>query len=322
MLDTTPVLFDYPNSRHNAFVMMRFQDTPQHHEILASIRSALRIYGVNGLRADDKSYADSLWANVKAYMHACDVGIAVFERIRNDEFNPNVSIELGYMMSQRKPVLLLKDANLHPLPSDIVGQLYRTFDSYSIGPSITPSIVDWLRDIGIAKSAAEKLLLFVSCGGTCRCAMAKIALERVLAGRQLPYQLRIMAIAHAFGDAQQASRGARRAVYETYGSDYLESHRVTRQCSGILEDADLILAMGDNLRVGLPPHKTFGFNQFFGQSGDVLNPWPDSEDEAAQARYATCMKHIKTVIDGSVDRIVDHLSSMPSAVGMPSQARR
>ncbi len=193
-----PVLFDYPNPRLNAFLMMRFREDQQYQTILESLRQSLRYYGVNGLRADDKSYAGSLLANVKSYIDACSLGVAVFEQIDEADFNPNVSLELGYMMALGRPVLLLKEQHLKTLPTDIVGQLYRTFDIFDIESTIRQSVHDWLRDVGIAKSSPQKLILFVSYGGTCRCAMAKIALEQALSKRQLPYPLRVMSIAYSF----------------------------------------------------------------------------------------------------------------------------
>lgn len=163
------------------------------------------------------------------------------------------------MLAQNKPILLLKEKRLKTLPTDVVGQLYRSFDSYDIGSTVQPSIKEWLRDIGIVKSQAERQLLFVSYGGTCRCAMAKIALEQAQKGRHLPYNLRVMSVAHAFGGTNEASKGARRAIYEAYGEDYLQSHRVIRRNAGLLKDADLILIMEDALKEGMPENKTFNF---------------------------------------------------------------
>ena len=306
--DSSPVLFDYPKASSNVFIMMRFRDTKQHREILAALRDALSYYGLNGLRADDKNYSDSLWSNVKSYLDACDSGIAVFEQIEDDDFNPNVSLELGFMMALKKPVLLLKEKHLKALPADVVENLYRTFDSYDVSASVRPSVLQWLRDMGIAKSAAERVVLFVSYGGTCRCAMAKVALDQALANRQLPYRLRVISVAHKFGGTDEASRGARRAVYDTYGSDLLERHRVTRRNPGLLADADLVLVMEEQLREGLPTDKTFGFNDFLGLHGDVQNPWPDDEDDAAHARYRDCMRDVRAALDKGADRILNYLA--------------
>lgn len=306
--DSSPVLFDYPNAASNAFIMMRFRQTKQHQAILDELRKTLKYYGLNGLRADDKSYSDTLWSNVKSYMDACDWGIAVLDQIEDDDFNPNVSLELGYMMALKKPVLLLKENRLKVLPSDIVGNLYKTFDPYDIPNTIRSAVLEWLRDIGIAKSSAERILVFVSEGGTCRCAIAKVALEQSLLKRQLPYKLRVVSMAHKFGGTNEASQGARRVTYEGYGRDLLEHHKVTRRNPGLLADADLILVMEDRLREGLPSEKTFGFNEFLGLQGDVKNPWPD-DDEAAHERYQNCMRVIQSALNQGGNNILEYLDN-------------
>ncbi len=51
------------------------------------------------------------------------------------------------------------------------------------------------------------------------------------------------------------------------------------------------------------------FNEFFGLKGDVPNPWPDDEDDAARKRYRTCMSHLKGVIEHGLDPIVEYLDA-------------
>ena len=308
--DSSPVLFDNPNPATNVFLMMRFSDTDKHREILEAVRDALKYYGLHGLRADDKTYSESLWSNVKSYMDACDSGVVVFEQIEVADFNPNVSLELGYMMANKKQVLLLKEKHLKALPADVMGHLYKPFDSFAIPGTIRPSVLAWLRDVGVAKSPGERVVLFVSNGGTCRCAMAKMALEQTLKGRHLPYKVRVGSVAHKFGGINEASRGARRAVYDAYGIDLLEHHKVTRRNPGLLADADLILVMEERLRKGLPPDKTFLFNPFLGQDGDVLNPRPDDEDDAARARYRDSMRAVRTALEQGADKILDYLEKL------------
>jgi hypothetical protein len=137
---------DHPNPTGCAFVMMRFGTTKAHTEIIQSIRDALANHGVKALRADDKEYHDDLFWNILTYIHGCGFGIAVFERIEQEEFNPNVALEVGYTMALKKPVLLLKDSTLKNLNADLVGKLYKTFDPQEISASIGPQIQRWLKD--------------------------------------------------------------------------------------------------------------------------------------------------------------------------------
>ena len=141
---------DHPDEGKAAFIMMKFGRTPSHDKIIEAIRSAIKPYGIEGLRADDKQYHDELFPNIETYVHGCGFGIAVFERIETEEFNPNVSLEVGYMIGIKKPVCLLKDQTLRTLHTDLVGRLYRPFDTLDPGKTIPTELVRWLSDKGLA----------------------------------------------------------------------------------------------------------------------------------------------------------------------------
>jgi len=140
---------DHPNLAKVAFIMMRFGQTVLHEKVVKGIKSALEPHGITGLRADDKQYHDDLFSNILTYIYGCGMGIAVFERIESDEFNPNVSLEVGYMMAIKRPVCLLKDRTLRALPSDLVGRLYKPFDPLDPIKSIPPVLRQWLGDKGL-----------------------------------------------------------------------------------------------------------------------------------------------------------------------------
>ncbi len=137
---------DYPDFRRNAFVMMKFGKTRGHNEIINSIKSTLEKYSINALRADDKQYHDDLFPNVLTYIYGCRFGIAVFERLEEDDFNPNVSLEVGYMHALKKSVCLLKDKTLKTLHTDLVGKLYKVFDPQDPMATIPNELEKWLRD--------------------------------------------------------------------------------------------------------------------------------------------------------------------------------
>lgn len=139
----------YPNPTKNAFIIMRLSKTRAHTAILRTIKSTLSKYSLHGLRSDDKEYSDDLLTNIRTYMHGCGFGIAVFERLLEEEFNPNISLEVGYMTALGKPVLLLKDKTLRHLHTDIVGKLYRDFDPQDPKGTIPRQIESWLRDKGL-----------------------------------------------------------------------------------------------------------------------------------------------------------------------------
>lgn len=139
---------DHPDPCKVAFIMMKFGRTRAHNRITKAIRETLEIVGIKAVRADDKEYHQQLFNNIRTYMHGCSIGVAVFERLESNDFNPNVSLELGYMMALGKDVCLLKDRTQTDLPTDLVGSLYRSFDPQAPEQEIRRELLQWLRDKG------------------------------------------------------------------------------------------------------------------------------------------------------------------------------
>lgn len=142
---------DHPDATKAAFIMMRFSKSPAHQAIVQAIHHTLKARGIEALRADDKEYNDNLYDNIRTYIYGCGFGIAVFERLEQDEFNPNVSFEVGYMFGIRKPVCLLKERTLRSLHTDMIGKLYREFDAQEPSKTIPIELDKWLKDKEIVK---------------------------------------------------------------------------------------------------------------------------------------------------------------------------
>lgn len=140
---------DHPDPAKVAFIMMQFGNTRAHTEITEAVRSGLAAHGIQGVRADDKRYHDHVFFNILTYLHGCGLGIAIYDRIETDTYNPNVALEVGYLFAMRKPVCLLKDQTLATLPTDLVGQLYDPFDPQAADGTIPPVLSKWLSDKGL-----------------------------------------------------------------------------------------------------------------------------------------------------------------------------
>lgn len=318
-MDVTPqtnlVLHDHPTPSKNVFLMMRFEANDRNTDIYDAIHEVLHRYDLNVLRADAKYYCDNLWDNMRAYMDACDMGIAVFDKIPKNDFNPNVSFELGYMTAHGKKMLILKEQKLKALPADILGKLYNNFDANRTKETLKESVKRWLTDIGVAKASRDKLVVFVSNGGTCRCTMAKVVLQQHLRRLVLPFRLKVIGAAKTYARNVGASHGARIAIQEQYGEDLLKDHCVTMLRSGLLEDADLIIPMSENLSAGFGAEfqpKVKLFKPFFLEEyGDVADPWPSNNTDHASQEYGKCLTEIKRAIehDGSIDKLIDTLST-------------
>ncbi len=135
---------DYPDPSKVCFIIMKFGDTTTHKSILKTIKELLKTKGITGLRADDKQYHDDLFPNILTYIYGSSFGLAVFERIEADDFNPNVSLEVGYMIALKKPICLLRDMTLKILHTDLVGKLYKTFDTQNVDKTIKKVLLSWL----------------------------------------------------------------------------------------------------------------------------------------------------------------------------------
>jgi len=140
---------DHPDFDKNIFLIMRFDANPPFPEILSTITETCTSRGLKLLRADQKSYSDDLWHNVLTYIYGCKYGIAVFDQVNYRDYNPNVAIEVGFMMSQSKRILLLKDQAMNSLPTDIVGKIYRPFNTYQPSQTIPPQILKWFHDCNL-----------------------------------------------------------------------------------------------------------------------------------------------------------------------------
>jgi hypothetical protein len=135
---------DYPNGI--AFVMMKFGGTKAHHYMVEAIKETLEPCNITALRADEKEYHTDLFYNILTYIHGCKFGIAVFDRVESDEHNPNVALEVGYLLGLDKKVCLLKDQTLDFLQTDLIGRLYKKFDPYEVKKTIPPVLTKWLED--------------------------------------------------------------------------------------------------------------------------------------------------------------------------------
>lgn len=129
-----------------AFIIMQFGTSRFHDEIYNIIRKILLRKNIIAIRADFKEYHSDLYYNILSYIYAADFGIAIFERINDDAFNPNVAFEVGFMLALNKKVCLLKEKTLKNLPTDIVGKLYKTFDLNNLEESIENSLIKWIND--------------------------------------------------------------------------------------------------------------------------------------------------------------------------------
>lgn len=141
----------------NIFIMIPFREDARYRAVIQIIKSKLNEHGFKGWIASDRKLHDQLWLSVEAFMAACKYGIAIFTRgeqkkdkmveIKPSVFNPNVSLELGFMLSRGKEVLILKDKALKALPTDVIGSLYEDFDLDDPIKSLPAIMERWITEV-------------------------------------------------------------------------------------------------------------------------------------------------------------------------------
>ena len=123
----------------SVFIMMPFRKGVTFRTLTNAIRDACKERGFLAIRVDDgnRQLYDRLWDNLVANMLSCRYAVAIYvseqivDRLDGNEPkmfpNPNVALEFGFFKSRGQKILLLKDKD-SPLPSDLQGFLWNTFD--------------------------------------------------------------------------------------------------------------------------------------------------------------------------------------------------
>jgi protein-tyrosine-phosphatase len=339
MIDN-PVCEKFRVPESNVFLMTRFSETAYHAEVSKAVADSVHAFGLEFVRADDLNWsAPTLWERVQSCLDACHFGVAIFESIDRPDFNPNVSLELGYMMALKRQCLLLKEQRLERLPTDLCGHMYKEFDSRDIRPTVLGRVADWLKEIGVRKRDGETVVVFVSKGGTCRCALAKAITRSLLRFNKDWADIRVESRAAGKPSLPTATQAAIRVAHSRLDEDWLSEHRPRRAGVGFLYEADLILATDRKVLEGVQNSfvdypgtdedkvlvqneirsKTHLLTEFFGGSGDVKDPWPDRGDDSSLLEYEQCVNVLYSVISNGLDRLADFLekAALNSAMKRP-----
>jgi protein-tyrosine-phosphatase len=162
---------------------------------------------------------------------------------------------------------------------------------------------------------SHKVLVYVSSGSTCRDPMAKAITDRLLVGRPLKHPVDVYAVGLVPSGAEP-SYGARETIRRKYGADLLKDHKPTAFTDELVNKADLILVMDKKLfdatKDTLPPNKTHLLKQFFGENGDVANPWRQTgeRDPQTMMRYEACFDELNKILSAHMDTLLKALGAV------------
>jgi protein-tyrosine-phosphatase len=306
-------LTQHPHVDRNVFLMMPFS-TPTSEVIFENVAKELEHHGLITLRADGKAFSPVLWWNVVTYMLGSSYGIVIYEASGKVPFNPNVSIEAGFMLALDRPVLFLANEKLRGLPVDFAGHIFKTYksDPDKLGGSARDAVRDWIEhDLSYYDYGKKKLVLFVSLGGTCRCVMSKAILAD-LADKKKISGLAVEAAAVADPHHATISPSALRAIQETGRERWIEKHRPRKLCAYLQDRADLIIALTDTAlaRRAEGLDKVVTDRELFGVT--VPNPYPDKQDDESLKKYREVRDQLDYVINEKFDAILELANARPT----------
>jgi len=138
----------------NVFVIMRYRPGAAFKAIEHTIKTTLDRYGLKAVLAKDFQFEDQLWPNIEYCMTHSRYGIVVVENIderspKSSYFNPNVAIELGYMLALKNRCLILKERAVRTLNTDILQFIYTPFDKFDVRDTVEAAISRWLENLSV-----------------------------------------------------------------------------------------------------------------------------------------------------------------------------
>ena len=160
-------------------------------------------------------------------------------------------------------------------------------------------------NFGKPLTGQDPLVLYVSSGGTCRCAMANVITRHYLAARAEPHDIRPMSVALIRPTRPTMSPEAVEVLREQLGIEVPE-HRTIHGDERYWRRAQLVLAMDAKLLEQLPPTvigKAQLFTVFYGGEGNIADPYGMGIDA-----YRERCRDIRGFIEPGVEILVDRLT--------------
>jgi hypothetical protein len=142
----------------NVLCMTRFpdegRDDDPNQAVIDTVREALKYHGLVLHLASDRIVDEDLLGNVAAFMWACQYGIGLFEDRIGKKLNYNLVTEVGAMVMAGRRCALLKDTTAPSMPTDLIGQIYKSVD-FSDLAGVAEAVHLWAaEDLGLGRCAA------------------------------------------------------------------------------------------------------------------------------------------------------------------------
>jgi protein-tyrosine-phosphatase len=122
--------------------------------------------------------------------------------------------------------------------------------------------------------------------------MAKVIFEQLHSKEIAAGKISTDSAAYDTPSGPEASTGARNAIKKLFGQDLLQGHRPKKCNQDLMEWADVIVVMTGRMKNGMPPSKTKTLKEYAGGTGDISDPYMQSDTV-----YLQCTNEIKRLIE-------------------------
>ena len=295
------------------FVLMPFEEEWSERIWTKHVETVLTDSGMKAVRADDL-YGSHILSDIWK-------GIAESRVIIADITcrNPNVMYELGVAHAMQKDVIILAQT-AKDIPFDIKQHRCLIYKDNSDGyEKLEKQLPLYLKQIlgGVTDNFGQpvpedaKLILFVSYGGTCRCAMANVIMRHYLEGKAPSSQIVPMSAGLVSMSKEFMSLEAQQVLTKNFkkfhsNTETPDRHKTMHADRSLLERADVILPMDKELLERVPERfraKAMLFSNFLGAgSKDIENPY-----RKGITAYEACFARIKPLIAANLSKALAKL---------------
>jgi protein-tyrosine-phosphatase len=292
------------------FVLMPFGEKWSDRIWTKHVRTVITGCGMKAIRADEV-YGPHILADIWK-------GIAESRVIIADITgrNPNVMYELGVAHALNKDVIILAQTT-EDIPFDIKQHRCLIYQDNSDGydklrkqlPLYLKEVLGGLMDnFGHPITDDAKLMLFVSYGGTCRCAMANVIMRHHILSKEtsakiVPMSAGLVELSKPFmSDEAQEVLTRNLKTFRSEG-EAPNHHRTIHADLTLLKRANIILAMDKDLLKRVPEQfrtKAMLFSTFFGKgSRDIKDPLT-----GGIGAYEECFNQIAPLIAANFSKVI------------------
>ena len=96
-------------NRKVGFLIRKFEERNDRATLVNTVRDTFRLRGLTIVDANEKTLNPEAWGNVKEFLDHCTFGVVIIDNLSPTTagFNPNVFLEIGYLLALKKSIFIL-----------------------------------------------------------------------------------------------------------------------------------------------------------------------------------------------------------------------